>query len=280
MGLLRGIKTELYKVLFSKGFVICVLVTVLLCLTSGAYNDALTNRTYSVWETLTLLDRELLMTDSSMINVLVFSQGLGGYLGLFLPIVSAFPFIRVFCIERKTGFMRCEILRIGRTPYYCSRFLAGLISGGCVTLSGYILFGMIVCIGFPEMSVYHMDALLIEWLGLDHIPEMVFACLANAFFYGAVSASLSLLLCTFLYNEYMILCIPFMITYIGEVLLNKLLSGKSISYTLYTILRPFSMAYMFLDSCWKWMLLFHGGCLFITFIVFYFVMKGRLDQSV
>ena len=112
--LLNAIKCDLNKSIINIGFAGAVLLTTVLAFTSSAYTDLATDKSYSVFRSFFTLDKNILRTDPMLSSVLVFRNGLSGYITMFLPIVVAFPFMVSFCAERNNGLMRFTISRTGK----------------------------------------------------------------------------------------------------------------------------------------------------------------------
>ena len=148
MKLLSAIKCDLNKSIINIGFAGAVLLTTVLAFTASAYTDLATEKTYSVFESLFTLDKNILRTDPMLSSVLVFRNGLSGYITMFLPIVVAFPFMVSFCAERNNGLMRFTISRTGKLRYYLSKFISALISGGLAVMLGIVVYGIACAVLF------------------------------------------------------------------------------------------------------------------------------------
>lgn len=146
--LLNAIKCDLNKSIINIGFAGAVLLTTVLAFTSSAYTDLATDKSYSVFESLFTLDKNILRTDPMLSSVLVFRNGLSGYITMFLPIVVAFPFMVSFCAERNNGLMRFTISRTGKLRYYLSKFISALISGGFAVMLGIAVYGIACAVLF------------------------------------------------------------------------------------------------------------------------------------
>ena len=70
--LLNTIKCDLNKSIINIGFAGAVLLTTVLAFTSSAYTDLATDKSYSVFESLFTLDKNILRTDPMLSSVLVF----------------------------------------------------------------------------------------------------------------------------------------------------------------------------------------------------------------
>lgn len=238
---MKSLRCDLNKTIINSGFIGAVFITFILCFTAYAYIDGATNKTYSVFEALFTLDKNIIQTNSDFASIFIFRKAMSGYITMFLPIIVAFPFMVSFCAERNNGLMRFTITRIGKYEYYFSKFFASFISGGLAVLIGTIIFGLISVIIFPGLSSYNLSPDELEGLLPEGITVTVIKTLASAFFYGAVSTLPAFLLSSFCKNPYLITCIPFLLTYIWNTTLEKLISkGLEIGdYEVYDKLSPF-----------------------------------------
>jgi len=187
MKLLNAIKCDLNKSIINIGFAGAVLLTTVLAFTASAYTDLATEKTYSVFESLFTLDKNILRTDPTLSSVLVFRNGLSGYITMFLPIVVAFPFMVSFCAERNNGLMRFTISRTGKLRYYLSKFISALISGGFAVMLGIAVYGIACAVLFQPLSQFDVQADQLQYIIQDSTGKTVVKMLAVAFAYGAVS---------------------------------------------------------------------------------------------
>lgn len=185
--LLNAIKCDLNKSIINIGFAGAVLLTTVLAFTSSAYTDLATDKSYSVFESLFTLDKNILRTDPMLSSVLVFRNGLSGYITMFLPIVVAFPFMVSFCAERNNGLMRFTISRTGKLRYYLSKFISALISGGFAVMLGIAVYGIACAVLFQPLSEFDVSADQLQYIMQDSTGKTIIKMLAVAFAYGAVS---------------------------------------------------------------------------------------------
>ena len=165
--LLNTIKCDLNKSIINIGFAGAVLLTTVLAFTSSAYTDLATDKSYSVFESLFTLDKNILRTDPMLSSVLVFRNGLSGYITMFLPIVVAFPFMVSFCAERNNGLMRFTISRTGKLRYYLSKFISALISGGLAVMLGIAVYGIACAVLFQPLSEFDVSADQLQYIMQD-----------------------------------------------------------------------------------------------------------------
>lgn len=210
-------------------FVAACLVTALLCFTAEVYTDILTGRSYSVYEAILTLDKDTLLSDVSFSSAFIFGKSLSGYISMFLPISSAFPYITNLCAERNSGNIRFSIVRTGRLNYYSSKFGSALLSGGLSTLLGVLIYGCIVFVLFPNINKYTVTAEDMLFFFPNGMTIFIVKTLVHSFLYGCMSVMPAFFISSFCRNPYIILCVPFMATYIWTTALNKIASNGTMS---------------------------------------------------
>ena len=221
MRLINSLRCDLNKTLLNIGFLGAVLLTAVLCFTAPTYHDLTTDRSYSVFESFFSFKREFMESDQQFASLNVFQNGLGGYITMFLPIIVAFPFMVSFCAERNSGLMRFTISRTGCLRYYLSKFFSVLIGGGLAAMLGYALYGLVVYGFFPNINTYELDEFYCEMHPDGQVSE-VLKLLLSAFIYGAVTTLPAFLISSFSRNPYLITCVPFLMVYIWNTAINKL----------------------------------------------------------
>lgn len=225
MKFLKTLRCDLNKTIINLGFFGAVIITFILCFTASAYVDDMVGKSYSVFEALFTLDKSLIESDFTFASIRLFSIGLTGYVKMFLPIIVAFPFMVTFCAERNSGLMRYSITRTGKLRYYLSKFTASLIGGGLATMLGLALYGIVVFFLFPSVSDYSLTEEQIMLIVPSTQPQMIIKSLLSALVYGAFSALPAFFISSFCRNPYLITCIPFMLIYIWETAITKLLTA-------------------------------------------------------
>ena len=221
MKMIYSLKQDLNKTLLNIGFLGAVLLTAVLCFTAPTYHELTTDRSYSVFESFFSFKREFIESDQQFASINVFQNGLGGYITMFLPIIVAFPFMVSFCAERNSGLMRFTISRTGCLRYYLSKFLSVIIGGGLAAMLGYALYGLVVYGFFPNINSYELEEFYYE-MHPDSQTVEVLKMLLSAFIYGAVTTLPAFLISSFSRNPYLITCVPFLMVYIWNTAINKL----------------------------------------------------------
>lgn len=226
----RAFGVDLKKAVQNISFVAACLVTALLCFTAEVYTDFSNARSYSVYEAILTLDKDAFLSDISFSSVLVFGKSLSGYISMFLPVSSAFPYITNLCSERNSGNIRFSIMRTGRLKFYFSKFGSALLSGGFSTLLGVVMYGGVVFMLFPDINAYAVTAEDTLFFFPNGIVTFIAQTLIHAFLYGCISVMPAFYLSSFCRNPYIILCVPFMVTYIWIIVLNKISCSLFVLY--------------------------------------------------
>ena len=286
---MKILKCDLEKSDVNIGFICAVLMTCILCFTARAYSDPANDQSFSVFETLFRLNKQLILNDFSFSSANIFQKALSGYITMFLPIVVAFPFMISFCTERNSGLMRFTIARSGKKQYYLSKFLSAIIGGGLSVLLGVALYGIIIALLFPSLSSYDIPSEQMKWLLPEGYGNMIAKVLVTSFLYGALSTLPSLFLSSFCRNPYIITCFPFMLNYVRDTAINKLLQSANTEQglnkaLLYQSLSSSAITNMIysrkLDELLKNELIFNAILAISLFTGFIIILEFRRDKGV
>ncbi|MCM1508977.1 MAG: hypothetical protein NC177_17855 [Ruminococcus flavefaciens] len=201
--LFNSITVELRKTIFSYGFILCIVITGLLCFTSPVYTDSLTGKEYSVFEVIANKSRSVF---SSFTSSGILYASVSPYLTLFIPVLSSLPFVTGFCAERLGGNMRFVITRNGKYKYCISKFVSAVLSGGAAVMAGFILFSIAVCFVFSNAELSAVE-LIKRYIGMG--------------LYGMVSVLPAFFLSAFIKNKYMICCFPFIFMHFYYTTVSK-----------------------------------------------------------
>ena len=290
MKLLHTLKQDLNKTIINIGFAGAVLMTCILCFTASAYRDNTNDKSYSVFEAFFSFDRDFIETHDEFASIKLFQSGLSGYITMFIPIIVAFPFMVSFCAERNNGLMRFTISRSSKLRYYLSKFTASFLSGGLAVMLGLALFGVVVWIAFPSLDIYNIDPEQLQWI----IPNGAFAAIAKnllaAFIYGAFSTLPAFFLSSFCKNPYIITCLPFMLIYVWNTAINKIMmkAFESGDFEIYDKLSPFMpdsprqipyITFSEITPAQTKMLIFNGAYLLVLLAGFIVIMNLRTDKG-
>lgn len=233
--MIKALKCDLSKTTAGAGFILSVIMTALLCWLGDAYTDIETAKSYSVIEALISPSVDI-NSDIEMCSEKIYNGALSGYSSMALPVTAAFPFVFAFVLERKSRNIRLVSFRCGRIKYYVSKFITALLCGGLCTALGLIIFGLTETIFFSSAASFPAE------INLLYFPNgtgyVLLAKTISAFLYGMKNAALAFFLCSFCGNAYVVLCVPFLLDFIAEVVLKRIAADSS-NFEIYEILAPF-----------------------------------------
>ena len=293
--ILRCIKVNLHKILTGYGFYFCILFTVVLCFSARLYTDFMDGKEYSIFMALLSFDRQYMLSNTDFCSFEVLRKGIGSWLSMFLPLVSAFSFLPIVCDEYETKYVRFEVFRASRFGHRMATFLTACISGGLAVMLGFGLFAGMEYTLFPDISVYDEEMrsmygqMMLNWypnLAVTGYLGEILKKLGCMFLYGAVWAAPAAMLTGFVRNKYLVMCIPFFLKYA----LNQtcsMLQGHAFSENpvinqqvnrVVNILNPDSLPRLFDFREMKMtVLVYNGGFLFFFGILYLILCSRRVD---
>lgn len=127
----------------------------------------------------------------------------------------ACPYTRSFLQDQSSGLIKYQIQRVGRTRYACTRFAANAISSASAVLFAQLTFFAfcLICFPYPDIG-YHkvistgeaMESLLYE------NPAVYYSIILLIQIPSTMAwASLALALSGYIHNQYITLCVPFLV---------------------------------------------------------------------
>ncbi len=298
MKLIRYIGVNLRRTLGSSTFWYCVLASFALCFTAVVAKDPYNNDNLMVLQV--LFQQEIIEQSVDLSAWRVFCTSGGTWFSMFIPILSAFPFVPTIINNRITQSARFTISRIGKRNYQLGNICTTFLSGGLAVVLGYALFGIAVWQLFPSIDDYsgqsveifiemqisgkpawYADAFLQRQFCLPVITQ-----LCQVFLYSGCASLLALVFASFVKNSYIVLCMPFFLTY-GWTQINTRLSmmayanyeninqslGRFASLTNPTALCVF-MSY---TTDLPWVLGIHFGFALLLCVAYYLITNRRVD---
>ena len=292
--MLGMIKSDLKKSLFSITFVISVIALLVLILSSPCGYDEYLDK--SIFQRILENDKDLWKTDASFSDLMIFQAGFQGHwLSVFLPCITAFAFVPVFCDEYNSGYWRFNVVRNGRKKYLCSKFFSQLIVSSLVIITGYVIFAVICFSIFPHITEYPPHPVYGEWVNrisfhdyfnTDSCLFFVCARVFTSLFVANTGALLCLILSAFLMNKYASVSIPVIVYFFCRVTaLNKIFSENTDKYSKLFWLdnsSRFAAAEIYFPNYWNkpfyFAYIYFIVVQIVLFFLFYYVMKRRLRQ--
>ena len=137
----------------------------------------------------------------------------------YVTVLASLPFLIQFCMERKSGSTRLNIVRTGRWRYYFSKIISGMFSGGILVGSGYGIFLLLTWFRIPKAEEVGRDISFILPEGVLAGQFLSFAafCLFGMFLYGMIAAAPGILFSSFTTDIYVCLTIPFLLKWVNEI---------------------------------------------------------------
>lgn len=206
---MREFAVSFKKRITSRGFWLCVIMTVVLLFAADIHVDYNTMNRYSAVRALMDFSAEELAEEFEFCNISVVENAQVGWFTMFSPILSAFCFVPLMTTEREENAVRFQIFRASKLKYYIAEFFAGVVSGGIATALGYAIFAAIAFPLFPGVSeMSSFAAMMLEGTTFN-FPKL----LLGMFCFGAFWSAPAMLLSSVLRNKYLIMCIPFFVKY-------------------------------------------------------------------
>lgn len=295
MKLTRAVLSDTKRALCSAGFVCCVLAVFVMCFTNKIGVDP---RTMDALTIPAVLSRpELIKQDVHYCAFQVFTAGSPLWVTMFTPVLAAFAYVPLLCDERRSGFGRMLIARLGKTGYAAGHAISAMLTGGITMLAGFLLFGIAVYLLFPSLQSYGAEqasAFLAEQayrylpavsgqMSAGSFAPVLLMKFAEMFLFGAFSALPALFCTAFTQNKYTVLCLPFFAAYVWSQLHARLSAkfARSASEHM-TFLRflDISRTDAMLSAAERHtlqILLLHGGTALLLILGFCILMQRRRD---
>ena len=276
-------KEDFKKSIFSFGFLAAIIFTFLLCFTDIAYEDRDTGKIYTLFEALITFDRDFINSHSSFSWQNISSVVGGTYFMMFMPIIAAFPFIPTFCAERNSGLIRLVQHRTGKIRYCISKFFTCLASGGLAVTIGYVLFFITVFLLFPSQSFYLKNNIDIENIAMS-ISNTTYLTreITRLFLFSAASTIPAFFFSSFIRNRYVIVCLPFMLSYMYNTFILMVQSNAKdqIAFGIkWGFIFPDALTRIFISDNKLLILSFYGILIAIVLTVFTLVVNFRFDSA-
>ena len=240
---MRSIIYHLKLSFYNPFFLISMLAIAFLCFTCCPYTDYDINRSYSVLEVMFSAPENLIESSYRFSSICIFGSTFdGGYTAMFIPTIAPLSFVASFCACRKSKFIRFEISRTGYLRNYLSRFISIILIGGVCVMLGIFLFGILVSFLFPNVTSYNLPPEEMARLFPDGEVIYIIKKLISAFLFGAFTSAPSFIFCAFCNNAYIILCVPFLLFYVWNMVITKisLYAFENGINALLSVIPPFS----------------------------------------
>ena len=209
-------------------FLACSLLVTVLCFTANAYTSTSfsgVTQSYSVIEMFLNFSTQALMRlgVASGSAQFLFIGGIGEYAYLFMPMIAAASFVPIYCSERNSGLVRFELIRSNKLRFVAGKQISAMLTGGFIVTAGYLFYGFIVAILFPWASQFNDLQLELSLMIIPSLSLNLLLSVVSAFLYGAVSVLPAFLFCSIFRNPYVISCLPFVLIYIKNTAITRII---------------------------------------------------------
>ena len=276
---MRTIFVSFRKILTSRGFYLCVFLTVILLFSAEIYIDYRTYDRYSVFRVLTSFTAEERLTlGENICNIRVLSSALSGWFTLFTPIAAAFCFIPITCTEHEENAVRFQMFRSSKIKYNATQFLAGILSSGFAVALGYLIFSAVVMITFPDIAQFNEATAEHIKMWSQSFPVL----LIRVWCFGAFWGIPAMLLSSVIRNKYIVMCLPFFLKYgLSQAYLTAIsnaIKGEA-NETFLKIARLFSPDGLLGNSPWYEKTAVFGGFAILFFTAYLIITAKRGDSG-
>lgn len=162
--------------------------------------------------------------DISMCGLLLWGNAVSGWLAVFAPLLLTLPYIAVLSGERQNGLIQFELIRSGNLKYSVTKVISGALFAGAVFVMGYILLGLLFAAAFPPFSDFPAGEL--EMLTGGAPAVYILKRIAGGFVYGMFSGMFGIGVAVWFRDKYMLLCLPFLLNYVYQQILQKAASVR------------------------------------------------------
>lgn len=286
MPFLRNLKANMYKILTGYGFYICIAFTVILCFSSNVYDDPITNDKYSAISAYLNFDKKFMLGNFTLCSLMVMRSGIGSWLTMFIPIISAFAYIPLACDEYEAKSVRFEMFRCSKTSFNISRFVTACITGGIAVTIGFMIYAALVYCMFPSYAEYSTGQQQIIKSFLNNNSSYLAMLTSKSwqiFLYGVISVTPAITLTCIMKNKYLVMCIPFFLKYALDQTSLRLQSKSWLAYKspnillnkIATVIDPDALAAVTDYGELTKYIVIYNAVLFILAIVIYMTVQNR-----
>lgn len=169
---MRTFTTDLKKSLFSVNFLLSAIVLSVLVCTSTASSSSGGFPEYSIWEFFLKADSDLIKLAREFSRTGMYTKGFDSqWTGIFIPFLTAFAYVPVFCDEYRSGCWRHNVERIGIKKYILSKLAVSVTVSFSLIVLVYGIYGIICGIKFPGYLDYPEDMMNLSRASFNSFKE-------------------------------------------------------------------------------------------------------------
>ena len=281
MKIIRLMKEEMKKICTNPAFLIVVFAVMLIYMTGVVYVEPMTQKSYNLLNISTLENYREVLESSWVSTETIIIRGPKSYIWMFSPILASVPFVALLCGAKKNNNIRFEMMRVGKRSYIVGKMLAAMIAGGMAFLIGYICYAIacyFILIPIGERGLFDISMnsnmnRLYETGGISLLIVLRFVCI---FAYGMTATILPFAVSSLIRNKYLVICVPFMLSYFFEVFLGKPINFIMELSRTFSASQPADMVRFNSEQNLK-ILSYWLVCMLISMILHYVVLNKRCD---
>lgn len=215
MSLLRTVKSDMYRVLYSWRFYVALILPFIFYIASGI------GEINASWNN---------QHPPDVLHFSTFLLGVGSF-SIMLVLAACFPFAQAYCDDVKNQYIRFMLPRCRVNNYCASKITIGALSGGVAASVGYCLFLVVLATHFPLVNedggmvrsfimasdLNYGGELLEAGRHLMFFGTMVYASFLFGAFWGAVGITVS----GFIPNPFVAMFSPFLLNQVSVVLIVR-----------------------------------------------------------
>lgn len=287
----RASFSYLKRILTDKTFYICAFLICAVCFTATADYDIDKNQPLSVWDL--LINTKRVYTDDISFSACILSNLKGGsWLNMFLPLLLPLCYVNTLCDDKKSGFIRYEVIRTGYRKLKSAKYVSAVIGGGICCFIGYFLYVLVMLIRFPHFDCYDVRTyygfsdIQLSLLDSVGVIGIYLVNMLDMLVYGIVMSLFSLIVTAYTENKYLVCCIPFMVAYcltqlgswfIGLAVQNPE-NTDTVLLTIGNTVSPLT-ANSIVSRATVALVCYYGVLILLSFAVYVFFGKGGADKG-
>jgi hypothetical protein len=279
--IIRLMREEIKKMYSNPAFFVVIFAVMLIYMTGVVYIEPVTEKSYNLLNISNMENYREVLAGSWVSTEMMIIRGPNSYIWMFAPILASVPFVALLCGAKKNNNIRFEIMRVGKRSYIVGKLLAAMITGGTAFLIGYIGYAIacyFILIPIGERGLFDISMnsnlnRLYEIGGVSLIIVLRFACI---FIYGMTATVLPFAISSLIRNKYLVICVPFMLSYFIEVFLNKPIDIIMELSRTFSASQPADMIRFDLEQNLK-IILYWLVCMLIAMILHYVVLNKQCD---
>lgn len=208
---MNWMKSFVERFLKNKVFLCCVLCVTALSFTAVCYANE-SGKEYSFWDLFFERQISQIFLENDITFESLIANPISIFMAMFMPILVIFPFLNVFWNEKMTNNYLFRQARIGVRKYIVGSMAEAVLSSGLLAVLGRFLYEGILFVIFTSMGKMPI---------LSQIVPLLLRKGIRFFFYGCLVCIPVLFFTALLKNRYIILCMPFILIYLYDLLLRN-----------------------------------------------------------